>query len=230
MDGDRTFASTDWQITHEARVAYERARKAVAQTKREVTRDEAHYLYHIAAHYATDTGYCLEIGTATGFSAAVIAQAVAPASLITLNPKTVERERAVQNLRSFDNVRVLAERSWEYHEWASRPQQFDFIFVDGDHGQVIRDLVWFDSLTVGGIIVFHDYMAVGSIRPCQPVVETLDLFAEKLGRPFDLRIVDDIQRSLVGFVRQEGEHVPVDLIDNWQQHTWTLNGREWQRG
>ncbi len=230
MDGDRTYATNDWQITHEARIAYEQARKTVAQTKREITRLEAQYLYHIAAHYATDTGYCLEIGTATGFSAAVIAQAVAPASLVTLNPKTVEWQRAVQNLRSFNNVQVLAERSWDYHEWASRPRQFDFIFVDGDHGQVIRDLIWFDALTVGGIIVFHDYMATGSARPCQPVVETLDLFANRLGRPFDLRIVDDIQKSLVGFVRRQDEWAPWRLLNQWQQYTWMLNGREWHRG
>ncbi len=227
---EQDYADTNWQMTPGALEAHDKARRCVPQTKREVMREEAISLYHIAGHYSTEGGYCLEIGTATGFSAAVMAQAIAPEALITLNPKEVEWERAVDNLRSFSNVRVLKEKSWDYHDWASRPQQFDFIFVDGDHGNVIRDLVWFDSLRVGGAIVFHDYTPGGSKRACQPVVATLDLFAARLGRPFDLSIRTVDNQGMVGFVRKQGECVPDDLVTDWQKHSWLLNGREWARG
>ena len=121
------------------------------------------YLYQAAALYAIAIRQAvlnsrirvLEIGTALGYSAAVMATAVPDARITTLNPKPHEFDKAVQNLKPWPNVQVIQARSWDFIVYD--PQEcYDLIFVDGDHARVWNDLPWFNFLNEeGGAIVFH---------------------------------------------------------------------------
>jgi predicted O-methyltransferase YrrM len=163
----------------------------------------------------------LEIGTALGYSAAMMAEAAPTAHITTLNPKEIEYPRAVKWLAPYTNVHVAKIKSWDFLEAArhfSTPTyqwQVDMIFVDGDHGQIKRDLPWWEFLKVGGLMLFHDYSPEGSARPCQPVYDAVNDFAVGLGREPDLLVdwgiepdllvIDDRGVGLAGFYKREGE-------------------------
>lgn len=156
--------------------------------------------------------HILEIGSALGYSAAVMATAAPQASITTLNPKGVEFEEAVVALRAFPNVRIHQMTSAEYLLWYERElrwyhQGFDLIFVDGDHSRagVLHDIQFWKHLKVGGLMLFHDYSPEESARPTPGVYHTVNEFRDTfLKRDFDVSIIDDTQVGMVGFIKTGG--------------------------
>lgn len=167
--------------------------------KRQVAEYQGALLYALAAQYNREGAMILEIGTAWGYSAACMATAASKAELITLNPKQTEYPAAIKHLAYWPNVTVANRKSWDYVD--QNDHMFDMVFVDGDHGQVRRDLIWWRFLKGGGLLLFHDYSPDGSGRPCQPVYDEVNRFAKQLGRPLDVLIVDERGVGLAGFYK-----------------------------
>ena len=188
-----------------------RVRGDVPFLKREIWQYQAMALYILAKQYNHESANILEIGTAWGYSAAVMSRAAPEADIVTLNPKWAEVERAQIHLRNYKNVQIVQQYSWNYLDEYMGPE-LDMVFVDGDHKQVIRDLPWFNWLKVGGLMLFHDYSPPGAgKRPCRPVYEEVNRMKEQLGRKeFDVLVVDKIEVGMAGFYRREGEtwHMP----------------------
>jgi predicted O-methyltransferase YrrM len=179
----------------------ERVRDRVPFIKREILRHEAAVLYMLARDYNRASAKFLEIGTAWGYSAAIMAEAAPLAKIVTLNqPKPSEYERAIVHLAPYENVTALMECSWDYLKKHGEPY-LDFVFVDGDHDQVERDLPWWDLLLPGGLMLFHDYSPDGAGRPCQQVVDVVDRFSGEL-EP-DILVVDNRRIGMVGFYRAD---------------------------
>ena len=186
------------------------ARANVPWSKREIREYEAAALFALARQAAAGSasgGNILEIGTAYGYSCAVLAEAAPGASIVTLNPKAPEWEAAVENLSVYSNVRVVCERSWDYLAGYDGPA-LDLVFVDGDHGRTVLDFAWFERLRPGGLLLLHDYAPAGSGRPCQPVYEAANALRDGLGRDFDVHVEADDGVGLAGFYRREGETLP----------------------
>lgn len=185
-----------------------RVRTRIPYTKRQVSEYQGAALYALGAQYNKPDAKILEIGTAWGYSAACLASAAPQARLTTLNPKAKEYPLAVKYLSYWPNVQVLNVKSWDYVEQTT--DTYDFIFVDGDHGQVRRDLVWWEFLNPGGLLLFHDYAPDGSWRPCQPVYDAVNEFArDDLKRPLDVLIEDDRGVGLAGFYKEPS---PFDFL------------------
>lgn len=171
--------------------------------KRQVSEYQGAALYALAAQYNRTGATFLEIGTAWGYSAACLAEAAPEAHLVTLNPKVSEFLKAAQHLAYWGNVTPKRFSSWDYFD--RNKDRFDLIFIDGDHNQVHKDLIWWQTLNPGGLFLFHDYAPDGSWRPCQVVYDEVNRFAEKLGRPLDVLIEDERGVALAGFYRAVGE-------------------------
>lgn len=177
----------------------DRVRARVPYIKREIVRHEAAVVYRLARDY--DGGRVLEIGTAWGYSAAVMAEAAPGAEVVTLNPKPSEYKRAVQYLLPYENVIPLMEYSWNYLK-ADRVRAWDMVFVDGDHDQVKRDLAWWKRVNAGGLMLFHDYSPAGSWRPCRQVYDTLNSWLAESGREtWDVLVADDRGVGMAGLVK-----------------------------
>ena len=205
MSREDIVARVNVECPH-ARDAVAVARAVVPYLKRQIDEFQASALFALAAPFDSKGSHILEIGTAWGFSAAVLALACPEASITTLNPKPTEVPYARRNLERFPNVSVLAECSWDYLSRYEGPEM-DMVFVDGDHSAeaVRKDMAWYNWLRPSGLMLFHDYAPKGSARPCPPVKDACDDMAAKLRRNFDVMVVDDQQVGMVGFYRREGE-------------------------
>jgi predicted O-methyltransferase YrrM len=182
------------------------ARAAVPWCKREIWPHQAAVLAFLAHQVDREGARILEIGTALGYSAAVMALAAPRASVQTLNPKLAEFARAREHLRAFRNVLVSSLSSAETLEgYPGKP--LDLVFVDGDHSLegVRRDCGWWEHVRHGGLILFHDYSPAGSKRPNPEVVQAVDEFAARLGRRPDVLVVDEQSVGMAGFVRREAD-------------------------
>lgn len=168
-------------------------------------RYQAMFLFGLAGQFNRSGANILELGTAVGYSASMIAQGAPLARIVTLNPRQGEIELAQRNLRPWPNVKVVVMYSWEYLARSPRDSLLDMVFVDGDHNQIARDLPWFNRLAVGGLFLCHDYTPLGSKKPSPIIYAELDRLAERLGRPFDVSLIDDGHVGMVGFYRREGE-------------------------
>lgn len=177
---------------------------ASGSSKKRVYEYQAAALYLLAQKANRAGAQILEIGTYYGFTAAVMGLAAPEAQVTTLNPTTWEYETAKKNLRLLGNVACKCRYSWEYLEEYMGPE-LDLIFVDGNHVKISKDLEWWAWVKQGGMMVFHDYSPAESHRPCTPVFEGLNKFREKLGRNFDILVVDDGLAGMAGFVKREGE-------------------------
>ena len=181
----------------EIEMILERVRTHVPFIKREVSEYQGAVLYALARQYDRPDAAILEIGTAWGYSAACLASGAPRAMLITLNPKEKEYPLAVKHLSHWRNVGVIDEKSWDYYDQVD--DTYDLIFVDGDHGQVGRDLVWWERVRPGGLFLFHDYAPDGAWRPCQEGYEAVNEFGVGLGWPLDVLVQDERGVGLAGF-------------------------------
>ena len=200
------FTGTAGELTERAEAltlndigaAIQRSIDVTQRGKQEIYTYQAAWLYALAQQYNRPGAEILEIGTYWGFSAVVMAQAAPMAHITTLNPTRWEWEEATANLSPWKNVSCVCEHSWGYFD-SRNWKQPDMIFVDGDHKRIDRDLVWWDWLMPGGLMLFHDYSPSGSKRQCPAVYRALNRFAEKLGRKPDISIIDDGLAGLVGW-------------------------------
>lgn len=172
---------------------------------------QAACLYALAKQYNT-TEFCnvLEIGTGKGYSTSFLAQALPNADITTLSVREDESEQAkniVRNNLGFKNVEFVIAKSWEYYQLISDPnhskyQNYDFIFVDGDHARVRKDLVYWNSLNEGGLILFHDYCPKHAANPQEVVYDALNDFKQTLTKTdFDVIVTDDVNIGMVGFYK-----------------------------
>jgi predicted O-methyltransferase YrrM len=163
-------------------------------------------LYTLARGHNKRGCRALEIGTLFGNSAGLICHAMDKAEIVTLNPAAHEAGQAALNLAQYHQITVKVAKSWDY--WTEDSRLWDFIFVDGDHNAIARDLPWFSRLNVGGMIVFHDYSPKDALIPCYPVYDALNDMAAQLGRPLDVVAADTDKVGMAGLIRNEGETWP----------------------
>jgi len=154
---------------------------------------QAALLYWLAEEYNQDGAHIVEIGTFQGYSISIIAQAAPRAHITMLNPSATEIACARENLAAYRNITLIPMASWDYY--VAAPQHIEMVFVDGDHKRVARDLVWWNRLTHGGLIAFHDY----SPKVCPPVIGAVDrlLVHTKKAGP-DVRVIDSDGVGLAG--------------------------------
>jgi predicted O-methyltransferase YrrM len=147
----------------------------------------------------------LEIGTGHGSSGYLLSRAAPRASITSLTTCQHEAPAAERFWRSQGcrNIQVHVEASWDC--LARSTETWDMVFVDGDHNRIARDLPWFDRLREGGLLLCHDYSPQDSRSPSGIVYAELNALAAKLGRPFDVRIVDEGKVGMAGFYRRRGE-------------------------
>jgi predicted O-methyltransferase YrrM len=158
------------------------------------------WLYTLARPF--DGGKILEIGTYKGKSALVLALACPRAHIVTLTVHAQEAQEAARVLAG-RGVEMHTVRSWDYLAGYKGPD-LDMVFVDGDHNQVRRDLTWFNRIRVGGLMLFHDWSAVGS-DPVQASYRAINAFATGLRRQPDVQLVDAKGVGMAGFYRRRGE-------------------------
>jgi predicted O-methyltransferase YrrM len=162
-------------------------------------------LYALAWSQCHEGGHILEIGTGSGSSAYMLAQAAPTAEIVTITPNAKEAELARQFLRGATGgqVRVWAETSAAFLPYTVGCS-WDLIYVDADHRHCQADLPWFNRLVGGGLILFHDY----SPRACPPVYAAVGALARRLGRGPDVELMDSEGIGMAGFIRQVGEEWP----------------------
>jgi len=187
-------------------LAQARAQIGPATTK-EVWDEQAMAIGYLAAQYSSRTASFLELGTAHGFSAAIMRCAAPNAFITTLEPDPTNRAIARANLNPLSIV-VRPEQSLAYlglTEDGRQQKKHNLIFVDGDHKRIRADLPWWNRLKVDGLFLHHDYSPLESARPCPPVFEALNEFSARLGREPDVLLVDDTGVGLWGMYRRAGE-------------------------
>ena len=140
-----------------------------------VSPDERRVLWHLVGHLKPQA--VLEVGTSVGGSLLWLAHAMREACpgprLVTLDAVDVndpavrrwERDglsasprEMVERLGCGDFVEFVTARSLDY--LAGRREEFDFIFLDGDHGarNMYREIALaLRALRPGGCILLHDY-------------------------------------------------------------------------
>lgn len=182
------------------------ARAAVPVSKREVWIHQAAVLYVLAARCNRSGANILEIGTAWGYSAAVMALAAPKAKITTLNPRQDEYSCAAENLAGFHNVVPLQIQSEDFLSDYEGPE-LDMIFIDGDHSRdaVLKDMEWWRHLKSRRLMLFHDYSPEGSKRATPKVFDAVNELWVRLGRGFDVLVVDDDSVGMAGFYKREGE-------------------------
>lgn len=186
--------------------AVKRAYGATTRCKGEMSDFQAYALYALAQPFDAEDQHILEIGTAYGFSAVLMALAAPQARITTLNPQVHEVEAArasMTGLRIDKRVSVVETTSQAFLETLD-DEQYSMIFVDGDHVNVRDDFAYWPRLCTGGLMLFHDYAPEGSWRACQPVYEALEE-RRRAFRGFDVMIIDDKDVGMVGWYKQKGE-------------------------
>lgn len=196
-DGEKHLVQVAACQNPESVLALETVRRIIPWSQREVYTYQALFLHTLIKTFNPQS--ILEIGTAYGYTAAIMAEATG-SPIITLNPNEEEFEQARENLEHWENVEPIKTKSWTY--LAETVGKFDFIFVDGDHAKVRRDMPWWNRLRSKGLFLFHDYSPHGSGRPTPTVYKVVNNFADYLGRDPDVLIVDDEDVGMAGFVRQ----------------------------
>jgi len=184
------------QLSPDAARAYE----AVVQIPCKMLRYQAMALFFLARQYNSEGAHILDIGTFKGFSAAILALAAPKAQVLTLNPCEVEVEEARKWLKDFSNIEMQTVASWDLLETYAGPK-LDLIWIDGDHKNVARDILWWRQLVSGGLMAFHDYSDLQSPSPSH-VYFVLNAHRETCGREFDMLIVDEKGVGMAGWYKE----------------------------
>lgn len=176
----------------------------IPHIKRQIAAYQGAALAYYAHLHNRPGAQFLEIGTAIGYSACLMATAAPKATITTLNPKDGEFEKARDNLKIRSTVKVVKATSEDFFSRPGGP--YDLIFVDGDHSykMVRHDAMYFNRLRPGGLILFHDYSPDGSARPSAGSFKALNDLQD-MYRPADVKIIGSGQVGMLGWVRQEGE-------------------------
>lgn len=178
---------------------------ALPAVKRKVLDYQLLALYWLARQYDREGARILEIGTLHGGSGYMLAKAAPRAHILSLTASEAESAGARRFWQSqgLRHIETRVELSWDLlaHDRTS----WDMVFIDGDHNAIARDLPWFDRLREGGLLVCHDYSPQDSRTPSGIVYAELNRMAELLGRPFDVRLVDEGKVGMAGFYRRAGE-------------------------
>jgi predicted O-methyltransferase YrrM len=174
--------------------------------KGQISDFQAAALYALTRQYDKPGRVILEIGTAYGFSAAIMAKAAPEAQIITINPQSHEVKAAEFALweMGIDNVDVQQFKSTDYFWVDAIHKKYDMIFVDGDHKRVREDFPFFNKLSDNGLFLFHDYAPSDSWRACPPVFEALNERSEAF-RGFDVLVSDLEGVAIAGWYRRKGE-------------------------
>lgn len=188
-----------------------RSRVLPIKPKREIYEYQAACLYALTKQYNRPDARILEIGTALGYSAAIMASAAPKARIVTLNPKVEEVGQARLILSRWPNVQVDMIRSWDFLQ--INRDTYDMIFVDGDHAHVSADLPWWFQIKQGGLFLFHDYSPDGSGRPCPPVYAAVNEFSSTIHQDLDVCVIDDQNVGLAGFYRKAINPVITDSLN-----------------
>lgn len=199
MDALTALVPDAWEIPM-------RAQQNVPYGKRQVWPWQAAVLGILARGCNKAGAQILEIGTALGFSATVLAQAAPLARVVTANPKDGEFERALPGLQASPNIKPVKLHSNELlAQW--RYPLLDMVFVDGDHryDAVRQDWGWFYLLQPRGLILFHDYSPEGSRRPTPDTFRAVNDIKAELGRDFDVLVTDDSGVGMAGWRRQPSD-------------------------
>lgn len=177
------------------------ATQAIKQSRCQLLPWQSYWLYALASRIDRLGGRALEIGTALGYSAYLIARAMPHTKVFTLNPNGKESALAQAALTPL-GVLCFTYTSLDFLR--INPYVYDFIFVDGDHARVACDLPWFNRLTPGGLMLFHDYSPHGP-HACPPVYEAVNGLAASLGRSLDVVLMDDGGTGMAGMYHRAGE-------------------------
>jgi predicted O-methyltransferase YrrM len=163
-------------------------------------------LFILARSYNQPGARILEIGTGHGASGYMLAKAahLARITSLTISPVEAVIANELWIKSGCTNIAAVVESSWKYLAMTVS-MTFDMVFVDGDHNHIALDLPWFNRLAVDGLFLCHDYSPEGSRTPSPIVYAELNRMAERLGRPFDVSLIDDGKVGMVGFYRREGE-------------------------
>lgn len=209
----RTYlVGDDWDILNRIRKDWREVEavlgwtaRYIPQTKRQIAPYQGAFLAHCAHQLDSPGAQFLEIGSATGYSACLMATAAPRAIITTLNPKNGEYEKAVTNLKIRSNVKVVKQTSQQFFS-GLQAEVYDLIFVDGDHSyqMVLHDSGFFNRLCPGGTILFHDYSPDGSTRPSAGCYQALNELQQR-HREADIKIVGTGQVGMLGWIRKEGE-------------------------
>ena len=106
----------------------------------------------LARQYNIPGARFCNIGTLQGYSAALLAAGAPNAQVVALEPDPKRAQISRKNLNGLSNAEVLQVKSWDYPgtDWT-------LVFVDGAHRECARDLIYYERLVPGGLILFHDY-------------------------------------------------------------------------
>ncbi|MDD5059297.1 MAG: class I SAM-dependent methyltransferase [Sideroxydans sp.] len=159
-------------------------------------------LYGLVRQFNSAGMAILEIGTGHGNSAYMLSKAAPEARIVSLSLNKHEAWPAQHALwrAQCGNVQVRVMRSDRYRR-ASPDVLWDMIYVDGDHKHILVDMPWWNRVRPGGLMVFHDY----SKQACPPVFQALNDWRQRLGREFDVLVVDSEGIGMAGWYRREGE-------------------------
>lgn len=165
-------------------------------------------LYVLARQFNRKGARILEIGTGQGGSGYMLSHAAPLAEIRSLTTTPAEAVAAERFWASQGRRNVMAQvvSSWELLK-QSHAAEWDMVFIDGDHNRIARDLPWFDRLRPGGLLLCHDYSPADSRSPSAIAFAELNAMAEKLGRPFDVLLVDEFKIGMAGFYRQGDERL-----------------------
>jgi len=124
------------------------------------------------------------------------------AKIVSLEPYLFEKLSS--NTAGRKNVKIV--RTFSFRYLNKNRTAWDMVFVDGNHTRVEQDLLWFGQLTVGGLILFHDYTPDDAARSrCPHVYAVVNDMGERLGRVPDVLLVDAEKIGMAGFYRRKGE-------------------------
>ena len=134
-----------------------------------------------------------------------MAEAAPLARIRTCTPNSVHVKIARENLKTYHNVDVIETFSVELLGHC-HAEIIDMVFVDGDHDHVVDDLPWFNLLRVGGLMLHHDYTPpTSATRPCRPVWNALNAFADVTGHEPDVLLIGPDDEGMAGWYRRAGE-------------------------